>query len=222
MTNLGSNPPQGDPAPISVPHGDPESKNSELTMRSRGAARLSHNLRNKKGSTLHERLTQQEQQKIEVTVQGQATVGTQEGERAVTQSRMTDVGGDTSRGYHTKRLSRKKRDWKDANNFHQQHPPSFFGGESTKEENWLLAISKILEFLDYPDRKKVLFVVFKLEGDAYRLWQTQKRITENEEARIRRFQNGLNESIWDMVMAEPCKKYGKVVDRAMWAEKAVT
>ncbi|KAL6013475.1 hypothetical protein ACLOJK_003973, partial [Asimina triloba] len=36
------------------------------------------------------------------------------------------------------------------------------------------------------------------------------------------FQNGLDESIRDMVMAEPCITYGKVVDRAIWAEKATT
>ncbi|KAL5984786.1 hypothetical protein ACLOJK_038622 [Asimina triloba] len=30
-----------------------------------------------------------------------------------------------SGGYHTERLSRKERDRKDANAFHQQHPPSF-------------------------------------------------------------------------------------------------
>ncbi|KAL6000417.1 hypothetical protein ACLOJK_024113 [Asimina triloba] len=46
-------------------------------------------------------------------------------------------------------------------------------------------------------------------------------LVTDEEARIRRFQNGLDESIWDMVMAEPCEMYGKAVDRAMWAEKAV-
>ncbi|KAL6000628.1 hypothetical protein ACLOJK_024328, partial [Asimina triloba] len=46
-------------------------------------------------------------------------------------------------------------------------------------------------------------------------------LVTDEEARIRRFQNGLNESIRDMVMAEPWETYGKAVDRAMWPEKAV-
>ncbi|KAL6005427.1 hypothetical protein ACLOJK_005994 [Asimina triloba] len=55
-------------------------------------------------------------------------------------------------GHHIERLSRKEQDRKDANAFHQQHPPSFSGGDSTKSENWLLAINKILEFLDCPDR----------------------------------------------------------------------
>ncbi|KAL5993989.1 hypothetical protein ACLOJK_038346 [Asimina triloba] len=43
----------------------------------------------------------------------------------------------------------------------------------------------------------------------------------DEDARIRRFHNGLDESIRDMVMVEPCETYDKAVDRAMWAEKAV-
>ncbi|KAL5999245.1 hypothetical protein ACLOJK_040695 [Asimina triloba] len=45
-------------------------------------------------------------------------------------------------------------------------------------------------------------------------------LVTDEEARIRRFQNRLDESIRDMVMAEPCEMYSKAVDRAMWAEKA--
>ncbi|KAL5984787.1 hypothetical protein ACLOJK_038623 [Asimina triloba] len=99
-----------------------------------------------------------QQQEIEVAVQGQATVGTQEEERAATQGRVADGGhmvgrrghagedgqdhisgsqhrvGHTeesrstfaqSEGYHIERLCRKERDRKDANAFHQQHPPSF-------------------------------------------------------------------------------------------------
>ncbi|KAL5996899.1 hypothetical protein ACLOJK_007822, partial [Asimina triloba] len=46
-------------------------------------------------------------------------------------------------------------------------------------------------------------------------------LVTDDEARIRRFQNGLDESIRDMVMAEQCEMYGKAVDRAMWVEKAV-
>ncbi|KAL5998305.1 hypothetical protein ACLOJK_009245 [Asimina triloba] len=64
--------------------------------------------------------------------------------------------------HRIERLPRKEQDIKDANAFHQQHPPSFSGGDSTEAENWLLAINKILEFLDCPDRQKVLFATFKL------------------------------------------------------------
>ncbi|KAL5985482.1 hypothetical protein ACLOJK_027466 [Asimina triloba] len=106
---------------MSVPYGDPESENFGSTMKTEGAAGPNHNPEKKKGSTLHERLTQQEvqlqsfaervltqldvlqrrldgnpqQQEIEVVVQGQATVETQEGERAVTKSKAADVGGHT-------------------------------------------------------------------------------------------------------------------------------
>ncbi|KAL6002121.1 hypothetical protein ACLOJK_037569 [Asimina triloba] len=43
----------------------------------------------------------------------------------------------------------------------------------------------------------------------------------NEEARIRRFQNGLDDNIRDMVMAKPSEMCGKAMDQAMWVEKAV-
>ncbi|KAL6000418.1 hypothetical protein ACLOJK_024114 [Asimina triloba] len=180
----------------------------------------SQNPGKKKGPTLHARLTQQELQfqsfaervltqldelqrrldgnlqqlEIEIAVQGQPTLGTQEGERIAGDGHMVGRRGQASEegqdhisgsrhraghteesrsttaqsgGYHVERLSRKERDRKDANAFHQQHPPSFFGGDSTEAENWLLAINKILEFLDCLDRQKVLFAAFKLEGDAY-------------------------------------------------------
>ncbi|KAL5996900.1 hypothetical protein ACLOJK_007823, partial [Asimina triloba] len=56
-------------------------------------------------------------------------------------------------GHRVERLSRKEQDRKDANAFHQQHPPSFSGGDNREAENWLLA-NKILELLDCPDRQK--------------------------------------------------------------------
>ncbi|KAL5999246.1 hypothetical protein ACLOJK_040696 [Asimina triloba] len=200
-TSHGSNPPLGDPAPESVPHGDLESENSGLTMRTRGAAGPNQNPRKKKGPTLHTRLTQQElqfqsfaervltqldelqkrldgnlqQPEIEIAVQGQPTLGTQEEERVVGDGHMVGRRGKASEegqdhisgsrhrvghieefrsttvqsgSYHAERLSRKERDRKDANVFYQRHPPSFFRGDSIEAENWLLAINKILEFLD--------------------------------------------------------------------------
>ncbi|KAL5996483.1 hypothetical protein ACLOJK_026563 [Asimina triloba] len=223
----GSNPPLRDPAPESVPHGDPESENSGSTMRTGGAAGPSQNPGKKKGPTLHARLTQQElegldrrldgnlqQPEIEIAMQGQPTLGTQEGERVAGDGHMVGRRGQASdegqdhisgsrhraghteesrsttvqfEGYHAERLSRKERDRKDANAFHQQHPPSFFGGDSTEAENWLLVINKIMEFLDCLNRQKVLFAAFKLEDDA--------------------FQNGLDESIRDMVIVEPCETH---------------
>ncbi|KAL6000708.1 hypothetical protein ACLOJK_006434 [Asimina triloba] len=89
-----------------------------------------------------------------------------------------------SGGYHVERLSRKGSDRKDANAFYQQHPPSFSRGDNTEAENWLLAINKILEFLDCLDQQKVLFVTFKLEGDVYRWWKIQKRIFESKQVEI--------------------------------------
>ncbi|KAL6009092.1 hypothetical protein ACLOJK_022319 [Asimina triloba] len=215
-TSHGSNPPLGDPAPESVPHGDPESENFGSTMRTGGAAGPSQNPGKKKGPTLHARLTQQElqfqsfaeriltqldelqrrldgnlqQPEIEIVVQGQPTLGTQEGERVAGDGHMVGRRGQASEegqdhisgsrhraghteesrsttvqsgGYHVERLSRKERDRKDANAFHQQHPPSFSGGDSIEAENWLLAINKILEFLDCLDRQKCCFLHLSLK-----------------------------------------------------------
>ncbi|KAL5984789.1 hypothetical protein ACLOJK_038625 [Asimina triloba] len=217
-TSHGSNPPLGDPAPESVPYGDPESENYGSTMRTGGAARPSHNPGKKKGLTLYERLMRldgkSQQQEIEVAVQGQATVGTQEEERAATQGRAEE---DMPVKMVKTTLVVHNTEWDILRNLDLLLRTSsiFFGGNSTEAENWLLAINKILEFLDCLNRQKVLFAAFKLEGDAYQWRQMQKKIFESK-------QNGLDESIRDMVMVEPCETYGKAMDRAMWVEKAVT
>ncbi|KAL5997041.1 hypothetical protein ACLOJK_007969 [Asimina triloba] len=77
-------------------------------MRTRGGAGHNHNPGKKKGLRLHERLMQQErrldrnpkQQEIEVAVEGQTTMKTQEGERAATQSRADDGGYTLGRRGH--------------------------------------------------------------------------------------------------------------------------
>ncbi|KAL5988697.1 hypothetical protein ACLOJK_026797 [Asimina triloba] len=52
-TSVTYHPLQGDPALISVPHGDPEPENSGSTMKIGGVAGPGYNLEKKKGSTLH-------------------------------------------------------------------------------------------------------------------------------------------------------------------------
>ncbi|KAL6003147.1 hypothetical protein ACLOJK_023370, partial [Asimina triloba] len=224
---------------------DPESENSG----NGGAAGPSRNPgKRRQGSTLHEWLTQvltqldvlqrrfdenSQQQRSEGVVQGQAVMGTQTRERVATHGRAANIDDQTYGGHRVERLPRKEQDRKDANAFHQQHPPSFSGGDNTEAENWLLAINRILEFFDCPDRQR--YCLLHLNSKVMQLKQSSMSVAEYEikfsaltrfapnlvtddEARIRRFQNGLDESIRDMVMTEP---YGKAVDRAMWAEKAV-
>ncbi|KAL6004865.1 hypothetical protein ACLOJK_005421 [Asimina triloba] len=235
-----SNPPQGNLAPVNELHKDPKLENSG----NGGATGPSRNPgKRKQGPTLHERLTQQEtqfqsfaervltqldvlqrrfdenpqQQRSEGAVQGQTIMGTQMRERVATHGRAANiddqtvgqgghVGGDRQDpygGHRVERLPRKEQDRKDTNVFHQQHPPSFSGGDNTEAENWLLAINKILEFSDCPDRQKVMR-------------------TAGGKPKRESLKNGLDESIRDMVMDEPCETYSKAVDREMWAEKAVT
>ncbi|KAL6004361.1 hypothetical protein ACLOJK_004913 [Asimina triloba] len=142
---------KGNPAPVNEPHRDLESEN----FRNDGAAGPSRNPGRRQGPTLHERLTQQETQfqSFAERVLTQLDVLQRRLDRNPQQQRSEGVvQGQAIYGDHSvERLPRKGQDRKDANVFHQQHPPSFSGEDNTEAENWLLAINKILEFLDCPD-----------------------------------------------------------------------
>ncbi|KAL5978410.1 hypothetical protein ACLOJK_029527 [Asimina triloba] len=68
---------------------------------------------------------------------------------------------------------------------------------------------------------QILRVCIRLPEEATRSFVNPEESFHYNEAHIRRFKNGLNESIRDMMMVESCKTYGKAIDQAMWVEKMI-
>ncbi|XP_057969590.1 uncharacterized protein LOC131158751 [Malania oleifera] len=67
------------------------------------------------------------------------------------------------------------------NQFTRLKPSIFIGSvDMIRAKNWIQEIEKILDVLNYAEKQKVTFAMFKLSGEAERWWVSVKKIEEHQ------------------------------------------
>ncbi|XP_041026984.1 uncharacterized protein LOC121267189 [Juglans microcarpa x Juglans regia] len=112
--------------------------------------------------------------------------------------------------------------------FNRMHPPTFDGrGDATLAEDWIQDIQEILHVINCTDEQKVLYSAFKLTGEAKR-WYTSTQLScfaayliPDEEKKARKFEQGLNEKIYERIVGCQIWNFSELVNKATVFERSL-
>ncbi|XP_062164965.1 uncharacterized protein LOC133871551 [Alnus glutinosa] len=120
--------------------------------------------------------------------------------------------------------------------FERLNMPMFDGKQGPIEsENWLVDVEEILQLAGCTEEQKVQYTAYRLSGEAKRWWNAKKVLLvqelgserviswelADEENRVRKFEQGLNQRILDQVVCFEIKDFVELVNKASLTEDSI-